>query len=265
VAVGFFSRLRGGNKQEPGPAGWNTGTKPALWPPPGPITTWPTGSVNIQGSAWVFDPHPRQYVDVVGESHYQPALEYIAGGRGADGPRNPDHQALLLPEPTNEHDPNAIRVMVTATEGGTGGLVGYLSREDAVAYRPVIDRLAESGRVTMCQATVTGGWDRMVSFGVHLLIGPPWSLMAELDAGLGPDPRWPPEVTQAADPNERPYNRTDCPYCGVEMHPLPKRKRACPSCGQAVSVLSGPDGVRYLLRQVDLAAHQARWNDFLNG
>lgn len=218
----------------------------------------------MQGSAWIFDRHPRQYVDVVGESHYQPALEQIAGGRTADGPRYPNHTAVLLPEPTNEHDPNAVRVIVAREGGGEGVLAGYLSREDAVAYRPVIDRVAESGRVTMCYASLKGGYDRMVSFGVTLRIGQPWSLMAELDRDMGADPRWPPEVV-AAGPDERPYNRTDCPYCGEELHPLPKRKRACPSCGQPVSVQSGPDGIRYLLREADLAAHQSRWDAFFGG
>ncbi|MEX0709982.1 MAG: hypothetical protein WD116_02135 [Chloroflexota bacterium] len=145
-----------------------------------------------------------------------------------------------------------------------GVLAGYLSREDAVAYRPVIDRVAASGRVMMCYASLTGGWDRGVSFGVILRIGQPWTLMAELDRDMGPDPRWPPEVVNAG-PDERPYNRTDCPYCGEELHPLPKRRRACKSCGQAVSVQSGPDGIRYLLREADLAAHQARWDAFFGG
>jgi hypothetical protein len=241
--MGFLNRLLGGKTR---------------WPPPGPIRSWPTGNLNVQGSAMTFDPNPRHYVDVVGESHYQPALERIAGGRTRDGARNPDHTALLLPEPTNKWDANAVRVLVGAAQGGVAALIGYLSREDAVTYRPVIDRLAETGRLMMCHASLKGGWDRGVSFGVTLRIGQPWSLMAELDRDIGPDPRWPAQFTTFGD-DGRPYNRTDCPSCGVVLDPLPKAKKKCPSCGQAVYVRGGPDDVRYLLREADIAAHDARW------
>jgi hypothetical protein len=244
--MGFLKRLRGGGAPPP-------------WPPPGPITSWPTGTYQIQGDGWEFNKHPQHYLDVVGESFHEAALERIAGGRTNDGARHPNHIALLLPEPTNDRDANAVRVLILPTSRSPGGVVGYLSREDAVAYRPVIDRLAETGRLTMCQARLKGGWDQDVSFGVTLLIGPPWSLMAELDAGLGPDTRWLPQFTAFAD-DGRPYNRTDCPHCGVVMDPLPKRKTKCPACGQAVYVQAGPDDVHYLLREADLAAHQARWD-----
>jgi ssDNA-binding Zn-finger/Zn-ribbon topoisomerase 1 len=205
-----------------------------------------------------FDRNPRQYLDVVGESHYQPALERMAGGRTNVGARHPDHMAVLLPEPTNEWDPNAVRVLLVA--GSSAALVGYLSREDAIAYRPVIDRVAERGEVTMCHASLKGGWDQGVSFGVMLRIGAPWSLMAECDSAWGPDPRWPSQVV-ASPASERPYNRSDCPYCGIVMDPLPKAKKKCPACGEAVYVRSGPDDIRYLLREADLAAHEARWGE----
>jgi hypothetical protein len=262
--MGFLKRLLGGQTQEGAVSGWNAGREPPLWPPPGPITAWPTGNVNIQGSAWEFDPHPSQYVDVVGESWRQESLDRIAGGRTREGARNRDHVALLLPEPSNAEDANAVRVIIPVVDGGGGVLVGYLSREDAVAYRPVIDRLAEGGRVTICHARLKGGWDRGISFGVMLRIGRPWSLMAELDAGLGLDPRWPSEVVLAADPQDRPYNRPDCPHCGVVFDLLPKAKKKCPACGLAVYVRSGPDDIRYLLREADLDAMEARWEEHLN-
>jgi hypothetical protein len=91
-----------------------------------------------------------------------------------------------------------------------------------------------------------------------LWIGPPWTLMADIDAAYGPDPRWPPQFTVFGD-DGRPYNRTDCPSCGVALNPLPKSKKRCPSCGQPIYVRSGPDEVRYLLAEGDLAALDARW------
>ena len=56
------------------------------------------------------------------------------------------------------------------------------------------------------------------------------------------------------------YDRTTCPYCNDAFEPLPRAKKRCPSCGRPVWVRSGPDGRRYLLREVDLEAHQARWD-----
>ena len=170
-AMGFLRRLRG--------------SEPQSWPPPGPITSWPSPlPANISAPTIAFDPAPKM-VDVVGEGSYQGTIEGIAGGRTIDGARDRNHTAILLPEPTNPYDPNAVRVVVMAASGG-GGLVGDLSREDAVRYRPVIDRLASVGKVAGSLAAITGGWDRgggdRGSFGVRLSIGTPEELMADLDA-----------------------------------------------------------------------------------
>lgn len=234
--------------------------EPEAWPPPGPITTWPMGmKVSFEGSAMTFDRHPSRYVDVVGESQHQGGLDRIAGGRTSRGAKVTDHLALLLPEPTNLQDSNAVRVYLVPSQGGQGAIVGYLSREDAVAYRPVIDRVAAGGQVTLCYASLKGGWDDGIFFGVMLWIGPPWTLMAELDRDLGPDPRWPPQFTAFGD-DGRPYNRTDCPSCRATLDPLPKSKKKCPSCGEPIWVRSGPDDVRYLLADSELRDHEARWS-----
>src|ERR1035437_5749658 len=55
------------------------------------------------------------------------------------------------------------------------------------------------------------------------------------------------------------YDRTDCPHCGAKFDPMPRAKKKCPSCGQQVWVRSGPDGRRYILRETEVSAHQARW------
>lgn len=157
--------------------------KPApAWPPPGPITSWPPEPLNLttQVTAVLLDP-PRRPVEVVGEGSYQGTLERIAEGRTEDGPRVRDHTALLMPEPTNPYDPNAVRVVI-----GSGGTVGYLSRENAVAYRPLIDRLAAAGKFVACRACLSGGWDRgpddRGSFGVRLFIDTPDGATKELEA-----------------------------------------------------------------------------------
>ena len=119
---------------------------PSTWPPAGPITTWPPEPLRLTTTvaAWEFDP-PRQPLEVVGEGSFQGTLERVAQGRNEDGANVRDHAAVLMPEPTNPYDPNAVRVVIPS-----GGTIGYLSREDALAYRPVIDRLAAVGKLVAC-------------------------------------------------------------------------------------------------------------------
>ena len=70
------------------------------------------------------------------------------------------------------YDPNAVRVVISG-----GGFVGHLSREDAVAFRPIIDSLAAVGSVAACRASLSGGWDRgggdRGHIGVVLFLGTP--------------------------------------------------------------------------------------------
>jgi len=116
-------------------------------------------------------------VQVVGESNYQPVLIAASGGRTTEGAVNPAHMAVLYPEPTNRYDPNAVQVRIAE------GLVGYLSREDAVAYRPVIDRLAGAGTHLGALGWITGGWQRgrdIGTFGFTLHLGTPAETMAEI-------------------------------------------------------------------------------------
>jgi predicted RNA-binding Zn-ribbon protein involved in translation (DUF1610 family) len=240
--------------------------KPAQWPPPGPITSWPVAErfdANLLIS--LFEPTGHT-VEVMGESASQGTLDVLGGSRTIDGVTQPDQTALLMPEPTNPYDRNAVRVLIVPVGGQAAhwGKVGYLSRADAVAYRPVIDRLAELGRLAGCRAALTGGWDRggrdRGSIGVRLHIGTPHELMVDIDDTHGVDPRWP--TSLLASDAERPYDRSDCPSCGVELHPLPKAKKRCPSCGEAIYVRSGPDNVRHLLREADLPTLDAEWQEY---
>ena len=86
----------------------------------------------------------RFAVAVVGESHYQDALQEICG---PEGPGGRTFEASLILDDSNPYDPNAVRVDV---EGRT---VGYLSREAAPIFRK---RVAKRRRVTLCQAEIRG-------------------------------------------------------------------------------------------------------------
>jgi hypothetical protein len=146
--MGFLRRAFGG------------GEKVEKWPPPGPITTWPTDVFKGNMNAHLFEPPEGARVEVVGEDAYQETLEYIGAARTADGMRYREHLAILLPEPMNPEDPAAIRVVILpSSRGRTAGKIGYLSREDAIRYRPIVDLLAARGKVTVCHALLEGGRD----------------------------------------------------------------------------------------------------------
>ena len=92
---------------------------------------------------------PDEVVRVVGVSHYQRPLVEIAGEPGGGRVRHPV-TAALEPEPSNPHDPNAIKVLVQDR------LVGYLSRDDALRYGPAVRLLREHDRVLVCDAVIGG-------------------------------------------------------------------------------------------------------------
>lgn len=69
----------------------------------------------------------HETLEVVGESHYQDVLWRCVGGDDGSRVRHPVH-ALLVHEPENPHDRNAIAVVID------GNVVGYLARDDAAVY-----------------------------------------------------------------------------------------------------------------------------------
>jgi hypothetical protein len=106
------------------------------------------------------------WFDIVGEQSYSATLDEL--GRDeleAEGKVVLDF--LVVPEPTNRYDPNAIRV---AVEGQ--GTVGYFSREDAVEFAKLRELLIAQGAAGMCRGTLTGGWDADINIGVRLAIQP---------------------------------------------------------------------------------------------
>lgn len=88
-------------------------------------------------------------VDVVGESHYQPAIR-----AACDWKPHKDTMfhciAELIPEPTNPHDRNAIKVAIN------GACVGYLSRQDAVTLGPAVREAIKQLGSGMCRAVIAG-------------------------------------------------------------------------------------------------------------
>ncbi|HKP99662.1 MAG TPA: HIRAN domain-containing protein [Actinomycetes bacterium] len=108
-------------------------------------------------------------VNAAGESHYQDALEAVAGGRTAFGVCSPLITAELVREPANPYDPNAVRV------DADGHQLGYVVKEDAPRFHVVTDKLAAQDRPATCRARLTGGWDRgqldRGTIGLQLLTG----------------------------------------------------------------------------------------------
>ncbi len=101
---------------------------------------------------------------VVGESHYQDALESICGPRTRESVEQ-EHTATLILEDENQFDRNAVRVEIQ------GKQVGYLSREVAKLYRQQIKAGGKPRARGECQAVIKGGWDRdgkKGSYGVWL-------------------------------------------------------------------------------------------------
>jgi hypothetical protein len=80
-------------------------------------------------------------IRVVGTSHYQDALLALSA-RHADEEVRIEKIALLVPEPDNPHDPNAIAVHID------GQLVGYLSRDENRRWLDVVNG-AEVGAEAM--------------------------------------------------------------------------------------------------------------------
>jgi hypothetical protein len=106
-------------------------------------------------------------VPVAGTSYRQDVLARIAG----DALRRGQHvafTALLVPEPQNPHDANAIAVIA---EGH--GPIGYFARRDAVRYQAMAAELLRRGAIGVCEAFLTGGWDDEATIGVKLEIEGP--------------------------------------------------------------------------------------------
>ncbi len=118
---------------------------------------------------------------VVGESHYQPALSLVANGR-VFGHEFADHgpvRAMLIPEPQNPHDRNAVRIDVLVSDRQSV-TVGYLSRAIAPQYQPHLLELRAQGKIGTCPGRLTGGGAGRF-YGIYLHLATATSLFASTE------------------------------------------------------------------------------------
>lgn len=92
-------------------------------------------------------------LDIVGESHFQSALNNIAGGKTPDG-HQIQTESLLILDDDNQHDDKAVMVAIN------GNIVGYLPRKLARQHRNQIAEAGLSNANAECAALITGGWNR---------------------------------------------------------------------------------------------------------
>jgi HIRAN domain len=137
--------------------------------------------------------HAGGLVAVVGESHRQEALRAVAKTTtdatpfledlcdfalevAQEEPERRWFRAVLVREPDNPHDSNAVAVYA---EGGKQ--LGYLSREHASAYHRVFESLVKRGyKGGACPAMLMGGGHK--SYGVVLALSSPGHVMGDLHA-----------------------------------------------------------------------------------
>lgn len=89
--------------------------------------------------------------DVAGEASYQDALDTIVGGK-TEGGHEYECLALLIREPNNRHDKNAVAVSIDSRK------VGYVPRREAASMAKLMDR--KNIRNFTADALVVGGWSR---------------------------------------------------------------------------------------------------------
>lgn len=99
-----------------------------------------------------------QNFEIVGEAYREAQITAALGKQvKLDEEVEATREAQLVPEPDNPYDSNAISVRVR------GHVVGYLSREAAAVYRPVIHRITASGLVATTTARIwavrRASWD----------------------------------------------------------------------------------------------------------
>jgi hypothetical protein len=151
-------------------------------------------------SDWISSGEWRSWdppLDIVsGESHYQPALQKVAGP-----PRHGGWlvacEAELRREPDNSYDPDAVAVVIA------GSKVGYINADACGDIATAMDRFGKSARANGIPALVRGGWTDRPSLGVMLWLnheevrrsisGVDWNELIE-DYACG---SWPPRGSES--------------------------------------------------------------------
>lgn len=115
---------------------------------------------------------------IVGESRRQTELRAVDGGRRRRGDEV-RFVVSLIPEPTNEYDPHAVKIHVL-----NGAHIGYLTREDALAYSLALQAVAATGKQGVCQARLIGGTVDKPTIGVLIdLLDPDLLRQKMIDTG----------------------------------------------------------------------------------
>ncbi len=91
-------------------------------------------------------------VSVAGEIYHQDQIREILGA-GLNNSQEYTGTALLVPEPTNSHDPFAVQVLVE------GHRIGYLPAELASVYQPVLARIVGEGLTPTTDCRIWA-WER---------------------------------------------------------------------------------------------------------
>jgi hypothetical protein len=125
-----------------------------------------------------------ELIAAVGEASYQPALRDICGSKRWERVRF-DCTAVLVAEPSNPHDANAVAVYADCR--GTHLHVGYLSRGDALDYQGAVWKAADMGYTIICQAHIAGReqGSETPNLGIFLDLPTPAGAVAELGALAG--------------------------------------------------------------------------------
>jgi collagen type III alpha len=94
------------------------------------------------------------HADIAGESHYTQAIRSLFGNDFKPTGSEIVVSAVLTPEPGNAYDRNAVGVWIG------GNLVGYLQREVAARYAPILTHLTSHGWAPQVMARVWASeWD----------------------------------------------------------------------------------------------------------
>jgi len=136
-------------------------------------------------------------IEIHGESFRQETLEALAGPKEADG-KHVVEGVTLRCEPSNPHDPNAVRVEVM------GQLVGYVARDQAPVVSQGMQR--SCGGVLEERGLIVGGWrDRQSEghYGIRV-----WLTRRDADR-IGLKPSAPPPLETLAPWPEIPKSQRD--------------------------------------------------------
>lgn len=145
--------------------------EPSGRPATNPVTPEPT----FDGPWWT--PSKGFNFNIVGEGSYQDALSSIVGGHCLAG-WDYRCEALIVPDPQNKHDENAVRVTINLAT------VGFLSRDDNRKYLDALRSAGLDGRPVACWATIIGGFiefdeddeEELGHFGVRLSLKRPFEI-----------------------------------------------------------------------------------------